>query len=394
MLIFQSIIVYTLLTVIMCLGAYMSQKVPKFAVWSWIPIVAFTLVFGLRYGVGMDYNNYLDIYAHTEVASPAWIKDVFHLELLPIIIIYVCHFFGTPAYVFFSIIAFIQIFFLYKAFKNEGNILIYIYLMLIFSGICMLGFMNIMRQMVATCIFLYSLQYIRDNKVMPYWACCILAFLFHKSAIILFPMYFIWARKKGLLNSPIVELGLLALSLMSIFLIGWQEALHSFDRVIVALGYGSYISQMDTYMDAGGRGIGIADTFAFVIYAMIVLHSREMKEHIQSPIFNILYDMFIVGSCLAYFFKGSMLAERMLVYFTISQFIVVAYFLRYLYETKRQNVKQYARYLLVLMFVFFQYSRFLYYEDQNTGAYVSYFQTELHDMKDHQREELLEKYLK
>jgi len=393
MLIIQSFIVYTILTVIMCLGAYMSQKESKFStLWAWIPLVAFTLVFGLRYGVGMDYNNYVLVYEQTEDSSISGIREEFHFEILPTIMLYMCHLFNAPVYIFFSIIAFLQIFFIYKAFKNEGNILIYIYLVLLLSGVCMLGFMNIMRQMLSACIFLYALQYIRDDKVMPYWACCILAFLFHKSALILFPMYFIWTRKKGVLNAPVAELGLLTLSLMTVFMSGWQEMLHNFDYVIKAIGYGGYIDRLDTYLDAGGRGIGVADILTFVIYAIIVFHSNEVKDYFKSPILNMLYDMFIVGTCLAYFFKGSLLAERMLVYFTIAQPIVVAYFLRYLYETKSQSMRQYARYLLVILFIFVQYSRFLYYGNQNTGAYVSYFQTELHDLKDEQREEILEKY--
>ena len=46
MLYIQSIVVYTLLALLMCLGAYYSKRdVPMAKLWGWMPIVLFTLVF-------------------------------------------------------------------------------------------------------------------------------------------------------------------------------------------------------------------------------------------------------------------------------------------------------------------------------------------------------------
>lgn len=393
MLIYQSFIVYTILTVLMCYCAYRSQGSAKTArLWGWIPILLFTLVFGLRYGVGIDYNNYWDIYDYTEdyTLSDLWEYERFEYGFSWILAL--CHHFDEPVYIFFSIIAFLQIYFLYKAFKDEGDILIFIYLTLIFSGIAMLSYMNIMRQIIAACIFLFSLRYIRDNQPIRYWLCCLLALTFHKSAILLFPLYFIWIRKKSLLNRPLIEFGMVFFSLILMYVTDWLGILHRFDNLIALLGYDVYMDEADTMMNGGGRAIGLFDLIEFAIYSMIILNSRQMKEYFKSDIFNILYDIFIVAVCLGYIFKGSMLLGRLIVYFTNTQYIVVAYALSYLYHTQKQNNTQFFKYLFIVLFVVMQYGRFTYYCEQNTGAYVSYFQTNLHTLKDNLREETLEKH--
>lgn len=393
MLIYQTFIVYTLLTALMCYCAYRSQKsssIPKF--WGWISIILFTLVFGLRYGVGIDYNNYLNIYDYTEEYSLSDLLEYERFESGFSLILYLCHYFDAPVYVFFSIFAFIQIYLIYKTFKDEGDVLIFIYLTLILSGTAMLSYMNIMRQIIAACIFLFSLRYVRDNKLVKYWVCCLLAFTFHKSAIILFPLIFIWIRKKSILNNPLIELGLLFLSMCTVYMTAWQSILHQFDTLSVLLGYEDYIDRADDFISGGGRGIGVFDLIEFALYVIIIWNSRQMKEYFKSDLFNILYDIFIVAICVGYIFKGSMLMNRMIVYFTNTQFIIVAYALSYLYQTHKQNNVQYIKYLFVVFFVLAQYGRFTYYCEQNTGAYVSYFQTDLHTLKDNLREKTVDKH--
>ena len=60
------------------------------------------------------------------------------------------------------------------------------YLTLIFSGIAIQSFCNVMRQDVAFCIFLCAIKYAKERRIIHYILLCALAFCFHKSAIILF----------------------------------------------------------------------------------------------------------------------------------------------------------------------------------------------------------------
>lgn len=389
MLYIQTIIVYTLLAVLMCYGAYRSQANSRSAkLWGWIPVFLFTLVFGLRYGVGVDYNNYLEIYEDTECYS-SFMEILENERYEPgfTLLLYLCHYFNAPVYVLFSAMAFLEIFLLYKAFKYEGNILIYIYATLIFTTIGISSFMNIIRHIVAFCFFIYSIQYIRDNKLIKYWICCLFAFTFHKSAVILFPLYFIWIKRKGFINRPFAELIVILICFSLSIFPQWQHVMHMFNNLIILIGYEKYIDIADEMIV--NSKIGITRLFTLATTIVIILNSRHIKNYFQSDLLNILYDIYIIGICLEYVFMGSMLLQRIIVYFTHTQFIIIAYALNYFYKTRKQSFSQLTKYAFVVFFLFIVYSAYIFNCLNNTGAYVSYYQTELHNVKDNQRENMI-----
>ncbi len=387
MLLFQTILVYTLLTVLMCYYASKSYGKEKWAwQYGWLPIILFTLVFGLRYGVGIDYNNYSDIYEETSsYRSLAKLLEGERYEPGFSILLYVCHLIHAPEYILFTIIAFIQIVLIYKTFKDEGRVLPYIYLSMILTGFCMYSMMNVLRHEIALFIFLYSLKYIRDDKLLKYWLCCLIALCFHFSAIILFPLYFVWKIRKPFFNNPRLEIIIVFASFVLSFFAQWQNILHMFDNLIVLLGYETYIDIADDMIV--NSKIGITRLFNLLINCIIIINSKKIKAYFNSGLLNILYDLFIVGVALGYIFLSSMMMMRMIVYVNHVQFIILAYALCYLHQTRRTNVKQFVQYALVALFIFVSYSSFLHHSMDNTGAYVFYFQTDMHALKDHLRAE-------
>lgn len=389
MLYIQSIVVYTLLALLMCLGAYYSKRdVPMAKLWGWMPIVLFTLVFGLRYGVGVDYNNYVEIYEETASYNSffsMWENERYEAGF--IILLYVCHLVHAPVFVLFSIIAFIQIFLLYKAFKDEGDILVFLYATFIFTGFCMFSFMNIMRHEIAFCIFMYSLRYIRDNKPAKYWLCCLFAFAFHRSAILLFPLYFIWRRRKGIFNSWYIELAAVLGCFLVSFVLSWQNLLHYFDTIVTLLGYENYLEIAED-MTVNSK-LGITRLLNLFVTCIIILNSKWIKSYYNSALFNILYDLYIVGVCLGYIFMGSMMFQRIILYASHTHFIVLAYALCYFYKTREKNSAQMLRYAVLALFIVVSYSSFIFHVKDNTGAYVSYFQKDMHKVKDNLRDSAL-----
>lgn len=370
--------------------AYLSQGQSKISImWGWIPILLFTIVFGLRYGVGIDYNNYLDVYEWTDDYSYPELIEKERFESGFLLITYICHFLDMPPYIFFSIFSFLQIFIIYETFKNEGNTLIFIYLTLLLSGVAALTYASIIRQIVAACIFLYSLKFVCDNKLLKYWLCCFIAFTFHHSALILFPLYFIWIRKKGILNNPFYEMVILILCVCSVFITGWQSLITKFDNFAILLGYEGYIDRAESLISGGGRSFGFYNIFELAVFSIIVINSRNLKDYFNTPLFNIIYDVFYIGTCLAYIFKGSLLLDRMIIYFTNTQYIMIAYLLNYLYQNKMRSYAHFLKYSFLILFICMQYGRFIYYGEQNTGAYVSYFQSDMHQIKDNLREDAL-----
>ena len=390
MLYIESIIVYTLLTLLMCYGAIRSQeKTIKGKLWGWMPIVLFTLVFGLRYGVGIDYNNYVEIY-EDEIShySSYWelVKET-RYEWGFLVVAHLCQLLKLPVYCLFTIIAFLQILLLYKSFKDEDNVLPFIYITLIMTGFCMYDFMNTIRHYMAFCIFIYSLKYIIHNNIWKYWLCCILAVGFHHSALMLFIFYFFWIRRKGILHRPLIELVGLCLFFASAFFSQWQNMLHWFDVLIVVMGYENYIDVAEDL--TLNNTIGITRILMFMVNCIIIISSREIKNYYKSDRLNILYDLFYAGTCLSYLFLGSMMFQRIIIFMSATQFIVLAYSLRYFYKTRRQGWRQFASYCIISLTILTLYSSLIYRCKDTTAAYVSYFQKDMHKVKDDLRADMM-----
>ena len=331
----ETILVYTLLTLLMCYCAYRSQlSIKKSQLWSALPIVLFTLVFGLRYGVGIDYNNYLDIYNETKgYTSLASLLDNERYEIGFSLLVYICHLLHAPVWVLFTVISFVQILLLYKTFQKEGNVLIFIYATLILTGFCMHSLMNILRHEMAFCIFLYSLKYIQNRQFFKYLICCLFALSFHRSALLIIPLYFIWARHHEIFHRKWIELIIVLACFISSFLTQWQNILHLFDNVIILLGYENYIEIADS-MTVNSK-IGITRILNLLINCLIIINSQKIKDYYKSNLFNILYDLFIIGISLGYVFLGSMMLQRIIVYFYHTQFFIL-----FLHDTKKrpQNI--------------------------------------------------------
>ena len=173
------------------------------------------------------------------------------------------------------------------------------------------------------------------------------------------------------------------------FITSWQDFLHLFDKLIVLLGYETYID-IASDMEINSK-IGITRILNLLVVCIIVLNSKQIKEHFKSNLFNLLYDLFVVGMCLGYVFLGSMMIQRMIVYLSHTQFIVLAYALSYLHKTRRQEISQLLKYSIVVLYIFVSYSSFIFHCKDNTGAYVSYFQKDMHATKDNLRAIMIEK---
>ncbi len=67
------------------------------------------------------------------------------------------------------------------------------------------------RQSLAMCVCLFSYQFLKNKRFIPFLLMVVLAFYFHKSAILFLTVYFIYDRKIGWLNMLLYALlGLLA----------------------------------------------------------------------------------------------------------------------------------------------------------------------------------------
>ena len=148
--------------------------------YMFIPCLFFAFIFGCRYGVGVDHLDYVSsyLYGTDRTVEPlySFIESLFKSMDF--------HFAW-----FFGFIAFLQITLFLSSVKDR-YLYPFLILLLFFTG-RWLGWCNGIRQATACCFFVFSVQFIENRKIVPYLVCCLFAFLFHRSAIILFPFYFI-----------------------------------------------------------------------------------------------------------------------------------------------------------------------------------------------------------
>lgn len=299
------------------------------------PLLLFAIIFGMRYDVGVDHLGYLEPYLWKEYAG----KNDLLFNLLSELgwrlnLHYV---------VYFSLIAFIQVFFFFYAFKNERYLYPFLVFFLFTNGEW--GFwMNGIRQALAMCIWIFSLKYIEEKKIWNYLLWGILAFLFHKSAIILLIFYPILRNGKDYFKS--ISLQLLLIGGAFVFQVLFSDLIISFEPVIAyylnLLGndlYSSYNleSLMDSYKE--NDGTGLVYIFRIVLNVVIVLYSSKLKTFYNSKRFNVIYFFFFIGLITSYMFPGGYISfTRPFRYFYIFQSIAYAYFLYYLYKTKLKNL--------------------------------------------------------
>ena len=168
MLLFQSLFVYIGLIILMTITSlWATQK--HYKIRMIVPVLIFSITFGLRYGVGIDYYTYLQSYYD----SPEIVQDYY--EPGYVFLLDICKYISIGPELFFTLLAFLQIFFIYYAFNYlPRKAVVFLPVYLIFTGLAMAGFMNNIRQTIALALFIFSIHYIVEKRVLPFYIFCFL----------------------------------------------------------------------------------------------------------------------------------------------------------------------------------------------------------------------------
>ena len=159
---------------------------PFFTLPSVLLFLSFAFVFGCRWEVGVDYPHYLYRYL---TGGGERHEMLFHW----VQILFVDN--GFHFAFFFAFWALLDIVGLFYCVKKYKFLFPFLALMLMLTSLY-LSMMNTMRQHAAIAVFLISLRYIDDKKLFKYCGGILIAFLLHKSAIILIALYLIFATRK------------------------------------------------------------------------------------------------------------------------------------------------------------------------------------------------------
>lgn len=299
-----------------------------------IPMLLFAVVFGMRWNVGFDHIPYLFAYIYDDTERFEWgyrtITKLFQK--------------ANIHYVFyFSLWAFVQIYFFFRGFKDEYYLFPFLTLF-IFTQSEVSFWMNGIRQAIAMCIILYSVTFIDKREPIYYALFAVLAVLFHRSSIvfviILYPILF---RGKCFFKNVIVQYVLLALAFVghfsfSSFFAYAEDWLAIFNSMISYAGASAdyNLGSLEGF-DSESR-VGFVYIVRLIEVILIIWYSPKLQAFYNSRRFNILYNLFFAGVLLAYLAPGNIdNIDRLFRYLYIYRPIMLAYFAHYLFKQPNEN---------------------------------------------------------
>lgn len=341
-----------------------------------LAIFVFSIVFGMRYYVGIDYHNYFDVYVND---SYEILRFEPGFQFLTILIK------STHAHyvVYFAILAFLQLSFFFLSFRRQKYLLPFLCIMLFMSGTFMCGWMNIIRQTLAATIFVFAssfLVYRGLRNIIIYLLLILLAVSFHYSAVILFVLPLIWSFKVDWISSRRPQYIILIIAFLGQLLGINQLFMGTVDFVGELFGWDDYLDQVHGGARTGA--IGIYDILTFVLNVMVVAYSSSLKKfYMKDVFFPYVYKVGYFGIIVSYIFSSSMLISRMVLFFNIFQYPLYAYL--FCYVGKFKVIRQF-RYLYLYFWIYFilGFARVMMDMDLNTSRFVFYFQDDLHPLKE------------
>ena len=382
---FETIFVYGLLTLIMAVcGSVAARREPLYVGKSGlyaenerflqpeiiIIIASFTFVFGCRYGVGVDYFHYLSIYVNSA-------DERFEILFRGISAVLRKLGFGYP--MFFSVWAFLQITFFYYAFRHQRFLFPLLAFFLII-GHGYMSWMNIIRQELASGVFLLSIQYLNERKLWKYLLCVAIACGFHKASIILVVLYPLFLWRKDLFGKISWQLLFYFVALIiSIRYSAWFISLlrKPFLFFTDLLGYKNYVFRFLEVETLNSRerfqtNTGYGALIVVFRTLPILLLSRQLKGYYNSSFFNIIYSLWFIRLISNFLVGDSIILNRPFSFFSNFNMIMYAYFTYYCFKSGKSVWRFFGMFYMLLFFVMFIY--ILSHGDVNTSKFVFFWQ--------------------
>lgn len=305
---------------------------PFFSIPSVLLFLSFAFVFGCRWGVGVDHLHYLFRYqvggSQRHELLFGWVETFLSEN-------------GFHYAFYFGFWALWDIVLLFYCVKDHKYIFPLLALMLMLTS-AYLSMMNTMRQQAAMVVFLVSLQYICEKKLVKYLICCLLAVSLHKSAAILFVLYPILSIRNDWFKRVWLQLLLFAACFYLQFhfesVAEWIEK--PFTWFSESLDYEQYNMDMlfsDRWSrDKFGRNTGLGPIISIIRVLPVIFYSKEMKSYFDFPLFKLIYTLWFAGELMTLLFGSSIILNRIVMYFTCVRPIMYSFFLYYCFNSKKQ----------------------------------------------------------
>lgn len=288
--------------------------------------LALFTISAIRFEVGKDYTDTY-VFTYNQILEHA--SNV-RMDIAFMVIYKIMYFFKANVQWIFIITSFIINWFICKS-VNEQSENCQLSLWIYICGIFYFFSMNGVRQSVAISLFYYSLKYIKNKELKKYFILNGLGCLFHSSAIIFFPLYFILGRKYKFKTKLIVAIGIFVGS----------------NVIITLLSYLLLQTKYSMYLTNGAYSAHESINFSMVLNIILFL-LYEWNLSKKSDEMSIIYsNIHYIGIIVTLFATSLPLIIRVFVYFRFIEFLSVPNLINI------QSRKRYRQVIILVVFIIY-----------------------------------------
>lgn len=331
-----------------------------------VALLIYSVVFGMRFGVGRDHLSYYMEYQEGDFSiyevGYGFIANAFKTL-------------GLPFPFYFSFVTFIQLFplfFVFKKFKHDFYL--YLVFVLIFS-VAWLSMCNVQRQWVSVGLVFWAFQYLNKKEWWKYILFVLFAALFHTSAFVMLIMV-PYAFLNPVFNRTKIKLLILILSVWAGYRIGanqWFDTINNLLSMMTMSAsdkYNSYVA--DGFLEEADSRIGIGYIVGTITHFAVVAYSEKAKKFYKNRWISLLFEFYFLGCCVDYVVQSVQFLHRINMYLFGWSFIIYALSI---YSAAKQRDIIWKRVLMIL--VFLSFPAILYRADENTSQFYFYWWTDI-----------------
>lgn len=334
------------------------------------------LTSGCRYEVGSDYFSYKEMYEQTlplnEVIRWGSFSTDRKAEIGYMFISSIFRTFGCEINVMYLFISLITTYLFLKSIWLYNPKWFYLCVLTYFSFVFFVIDMSAVRQSISLAIYLYSIRYIHNRNIWMYFLLVILASLFHFSALVLFPFYWLlrhqWSDKILYISIGIATV-ICTLEVKFIELILTQCAGYLFGGI----GYKLAVYGVESQSEWGMNPKVVLEVILFLLY---VRNKSNLQKKL--PYGGIILNMFFFYMlCRLLLWESIDMSSRFGYYFVGGIFLGLPLLVD-LYKTKFNRS---LCLIFIILFNFYQSQTWLL-ENTSTITYNPYQNYVIHRMFD------------
>lgn len=330
--------IYITLICVCLFNGYLMDKIQnrdnnKFKHIMFFTFIMLFLISALRYQVGQDYT---DTYVRSYNLIVSGQRNV-RMDIGVKTIYKIMAFLHANVQWIFVITSFIINLFACKSIENQSpncKMSFWIYV----CGTMYFFSMNGVRQAVAMMLFYYSFRFIRERNLKMYFIINGIGFMFHSSAIIFFPLYFVLNKKYKFKFKMIVIGGTLLAS---------RFVIPVLNSILMKTHYSMYLTN-DAYKVQESLNFSMYLNIAlFLIYEWIIQRNNIMKDE-QGEIYANMHFCGVIVSLLT---TSIPLMIRIFMSFRYIEFLSVPYLVEMQTKNKYRQIIIFA--IMVCYFMYF-----------------------------------------